>query len=225
MTKKNQYLSNTIIFILTALTLVLVWSGSNILIGIIACAGVAVLAKVLLDNFLVDENKPQVPKLTRQKENFYKSKGLSSEDITFFRETMSTAKSQILNIESGFAKSSKLQAIERRNNTVEIAKSLFNDIVKEPDRLHQVNQYLYVHLPSLNDLIQKHNAIDAHKAKSKATYDILSKSADTIDELSQEITNDYLAFKDSDLSSLDMTLDVTKRTMNQDFENQDIWDC
>lgn len=221
MDKRKRYFSNIIIFLVTAPTFLGVWKPTNFVLGLLAAILAAVITKLILDKLLT-ETDSKLPKLTRQKEDFYKSKGLSNEDISFFRQTMLNAKNHILEIEAGFNGNSKLRAIEKRNNTLEISKTLFNDIVKEPQRLHKVNQFLYVHLPSLSDLIQKHNRIDNHKAKSKATYDILTKSAKTIDELSQEITNDYLEFKDADLSSLDTSVDVTKQTMNQDFNHSDI---
>lgn len=206
---------------MTALALLGVWEASIFLLGLLAAIIAAIITKLILDKMLIKTDS-NLPKLTRKKEEFYKSKGLSNEDINFFRQTMLDAKTQILEIQAGFNENAKLRAIERRNNTVEISKSLFNDIVKEPQRLHHVNQFLYVHLPSLSDLIQKHNKIEKHKAKSKATYDILTKSAKTIDELSQQITNDYLQFKDADLSSLDTSVNVTKQTMNQDFNHSEI---
>ena len=161
----------------------------------------------------------KVPKLTRDKERFYLSKGLSNEDITFFRETMMTTRDQIYTLEKMMADSSKLKAIEKRNNTIEISKAMFNDIVKEPERLHEVNQFLYVHLPSLNDLVKKYIAIENHKAKSKATYDILNKSANTIDQLCHQVTKDYLKFKKTDVASLDTSIDILNETIKEDFDD------
>lgn len=161
----------------------------------------------------------KVPKLTRQKERFYLSKGLSNEDITFFRETMMTTRDQIYTLEKMMADSSKLKAIEKRNNTIEISKAMFNDIVKEPERLHEVNQFLYVHLPSLNDLVKKYTAIEGHKAKSKATYDILNKSANTIDQLCHQVTKDYLKFKKTDVASLDTSIEILNETIKEDFDD------
>ncbi|HLQ75316.1 MAG TPA: 5-bromo-4-chloroindolyl phosphate hydrolysis family protein [Alloiococcus sp.] len=161
----------------------------------------------------------KVPKLTRDKERFYLSKGLSNEDITFFRETMMTTRDQIYTLEKMMADSSKLKAIEKRNNTIEISKAMFNDIVKEPERLHEVNQFLYVHLPSLNDLVEKYTAIENHKAKSKATYDILNKSANTIDQLCDQVTKDYLKFKKTDVASLDTSIEILNETIKEDFDD------
>src|SRR5699024_7776907 len=161
----------------------------------------------------------KVPKLTRDKERFYLSKGLSNEDITFFRETMMTTRDQIYTLEKMMADSSKLKAIEKRNNTIEISKAMFNDIVKEPERLHEVNQLLYEHLPSLNDLVEKYTAIENHKAKSKATYDILNKSANTIDQLCDQVTKDYLKFKKTDVASLDTSIEILNETIKEDFDD------
>src|SRR5690625_3259238 len=43
--------------------------------------------------------KQRLKRLSPEKESFYKSKGMSKDEIHFFRETMQTAKIQILKIE------------------------------------------------------------------------------------------------------------------------------
>lgn len=223
MNKIKGNLSTIITFIVCAITLLYNWDRVGFLWAVIFTFVIGFITQLILNKLLSNNKKAtHVPRLTREKEKFYLSKGLSNEDITFFRETMMTTKEYIQSIEKRMVESSKLSAIEKRNNTIEISKALFNDIVKEPHRLHQVDQFLYIHLPSLNDLVKKYSDIENHKAKSRTTYDILNKSAVTIDELCEQITNDYLSFKDSDLSSLDSSVDVTKKTIKQSLNSNDI---
>jgi len=160
-------------------------------------------------------------KVSPTKESFYKSKGLSKEDINFFRETMQQAKEQILTIESNMEKTSKLKAIEKRNNTIKLSKSLFKSITEHPERLHQVDQFLYVHLPALSDLTTKFVKIKNHQAKSKATYDILQKSAGTIDDMCEQIATDYVKFKSDDLENMEMQIELAKETIDKDNDNID----
>lgn len=223
MIKLKNNLSTIITFIVCAVTLLYNWDRVGFLPAVILTFVIGFITKLILTKLLKNNtHSSKVPRLTREKEKFYLSKGLSNEDITFFRETMMTTKEHIQSIEKRMVASSKLSAIEKRNNTIEISKALFNDIVKEPQRLHQVDQFLYIHLPSLNDLVKKYSDIENHKAKSRTTFDILNKSAETIDELCDQITHDYLKFKDSDLSSLDSSVDVTKKTMKQSLNSKDI---
>lgn len=162
--------------------------------------------------------KPRLSPLTADKETFYRSKGLQKEEIVFFRETMQMAQFQIIETEKNFSAVAKLKAIEHRHNVVRIAKALFKEITQAPDRLHEVDQFLYVHLPSLMELTSKYIEIDQHKAKSKSTYDILEKSAETIDELSQLIIEDYVAFKSDDLDDMEIEVELAKRTIERDNE-------
>jgi 5-bromo-4-chloroindolyl phosphate hydrolysis protein len=165
------------------------------------------------------KRKHQLKKVSPEKEEFYKSKGLSKEDIQYFRETMHKAKRQIIQIEKNMNQAGKLKAIEHRNNTAQLAKSLFKEIIKEPNRLHEVDQFLYVHLPSLADLTEKYVEIDNHEKKSKATFDILEKSAETIDGMCQQIAEDYVKFKSSDIEDMDLEVKLAKRTLNKDNEH------
>lgn len=159
--------------------------------------------------------KDKLPRLTTDKEEFYLSKGLKKEDIHYFRQTMLTAKKHITSLETNMQKSGKLRAIESRNNTVSLAKDLFSAITKEPNRLHEVNKFLYVHLPSLDDLASKYVEIENHKAKSKTTYDILAKSALTIDKMCSQITDDYVAFKENEIDDLDTEVELAHHNLNK----------
>ncbi len=78
---------------------------------------------------------------------------------------MNNAKGQILQIEENINQVGKLRAIANRNNTLNLIKVLFKDIVNEPERLHEVDQFLYVHLPSLAELTSKYVQINQHQAK------------------------------------------------------------
>lgn len=225
MTRAQKFSS----YFLTGLTFLLVLGAAldefnssllSLIIAVLATAGVYFLLKKF---FQKDDQSPQVPKLSKDKEAFYRSKGLLPDDIKFFRQTMLTSKKHILAIEKQINSSSKLKAIEKRHNTIEIAKSLFKDIVKEPDRIHQVDQFLYIHLPSLDDMTRKFVKIEGHTAKSKATFDILTKSTETIEDLCQEITQDYLDFRQADLSSIQASIDITEDSLDKHDQTDQSW--
>ena len=148
------------VILLTTLFLFLVTIGLDVnplfafLLSI--AAGIFLLLNAQKSSRMQGGNKERLPKLTPEKEAFYSSKGLSREDIQYFRETMQKAKMQIVTVEKHMNQSSKLKAIENRNNTVKLSKALFKEITQEPDRLHEVDKFLYVHLPSLSDLVGKY---------------------------------------------------------------------
>lgn len=162
------------------------------------------------------KKKTDLKPVTDKREVFYKSKGLSDEDITFFRKTMNTAKSQILQIEKNVNATGKLRAITNRHNTLHLIKVLFKDIVNEPDRLHEIDDFLYTDLPSLAALTKKYVTISNHEAKSKETFDVLDKSAKIIDNVCQEIADDYMNFRSIDITKLADEVDLAKMRLKRD---------
>lgn len=212
------------VILLTTLFLFLVTIGLDVnplfafLLSI--AAGIFLLLNAQKSSRMQGGNKERLPKLTPEKEAFYSSKGLSREDIQYFRETMQKAKMQIVTVEKHMNQSSKLKAIENRNNTVKLSKALFKEITQEPDRLHEVDKFLYVHLPSLSDLVGKYREIENHKAKSKATFDILNKSSETIDRMCGQIAEDYVKFKEDDIEDMDIEVELAKRTLNKNKTEQ-----
>lgn len=194
----------------------------NVLLTFIISIGVGILLLFSSQrNRGTGSKKSNLPRLSSEKEAFYSTKGLSKEDITYFRETMQKAKQQIVTVEENMNLSGKLKAIENRNNTVKLSKALFKEITEEPDRLHEVDKFLYVHLPSLSDLVVKFREIENHKAKSKATYDILNKSSETIDRMCGQIAEDYVNFKKDEIENMDMEIELAKRSLNNVQTNND----
>jgi len=194
----------------------------SISIGVFVAAG---LYLTFLKRQQPGRKKTDLKPVSNEREKFYRSRGLSDEDIKFFRETMNKAKNQILKIESNMNSTGKLRAIAHRNNTIHLIKVLFKDIVNEPERLHEVDQFLYVHLPSLAELTEKYVTINQHQAKSKQTFDILEKSARTIDDMCEQIADDYVTFRSTDISDLEDEIEIAKHRLNRegsDIEQDEI---
>jgi len=189
----------------------------SISVGVLVAAG---LYLTFLKRQQPGRKKTDLKPVSTEREKFYRSRGLSDEDIKFFRETMNKAKNQILKIESNMNSTGKLRAIAHRNNTIHLIKVLFKDIVNEPERLHEVDQFLYVHLPSLAELTEKYVTINQHQAKSKQTFDILEKSARTIDDMCEQIADDYVTFRSTDISDLEDEIELAKHRL--DSEGSDI---
>lgn len=168
-----------------------------------------------------DATEKALHRLTEDKETFYKEAGMSKEETQFFRETMNTAKNQIMVLEKNLSQVSKLKAIEARNNTIHLTQTLFKDITNEPRRLHEVDKFLYVHLPSLVDLTEKYIEINNHEIKNKTTFETLEKSAVTIDDMCQLIAVDYAAFKADDIAEMDLEIELAKQAIERDNEKQE----
>ena len=207
----------TVVFVVFLLGAFNVNRTPSIIIGIFVGFG--------LYSIYMGEQKPErktkkdLQPVSKEREKFYLSKGLSEEDIAFFRETMNNAKEQILQIEKNINHAGKLKAIANRNNTLNLIKVLFKDIVNEPDRLHEVDQFLYVHLPSLAELTSKYVQINQHQAKSKQTFDVLEKSAQTIDEMCRQISEDYVSFRSTDISDLADEVELANSRIHREGSN------
>ena len=189
----------------------------SVIIGIIV--GFGLYSRYMSQQPSEKKPKKDLQPVSKEREEFYLSRGLSDEDVVFFRETMNSTKEQILQVEQNVNQVGKLRAIANRNNTLNLIKVLFKDIVNEPERLHEVDQFLYVHLPSLAELTSKYVQINKHQAKSKQTFDVLEKSARTIDEMCQQISSDYVAFRSTDISGLSDEVELAKRRLNREGSN------
>ena len=161
------------------------------------------------------DKSDQMPYLTKDKEAHYRELGLSPQEIDFFRSTMSTAKKQIIQLQENMNRSTKLRAIDLRNDTTKVSKALFKELVKEPKKLHLANHFLYTHLPNIVDLTSKHLEIEQHEVKNKQTYEKLEESAQIIDQLSKLVKNDYEEIVSDDLDDLEVEMSIAKSSLSQ----------
>jgi len=161
------------------------------------------------------DKSDQMPYLTKDKETHYRELGLSPQEIDFFRSTMSTAKKQIIQLQENMNRSTKLRAIDLRNDTTKVSKAPFKELVKEPKKLHLANHFLYTHLPNIVDLTSKHLEIEQHEVKNKQTYEKLEESAQIIDQLSKLVKNDYEEIVSDDLDDLDVEMSIAKSSLSQ----------
>ncbi|MBO0423345.1 5-bromo-4-chloroindolyl phosphate hydrolysis family protein [Enterococcus plantarum] len=167
------------------------------------------------------KKEEQLPTLTKSKEEHYETLGMTNQEIVFFRDTMNTTKKQIIQLQENMNASTKLRAIDLRNDTLRVSKALFKELVKDPKKLHLANHFLYTHLPNLVDLTGKYLEIDNHEIKTKQTYEKLEESAQIIDQVSKLIKKDYEQFVAEDLEDLDVEISLAKNSLNRDNERTD----
>ncbi|MGX7203338.1 5-bromo-4-chloroindolyl phosphate hydrolysis protein [Enterococcus plantarum] len=167
------------------------------------------------------KKEEQLPTLTKSKEEHYETLGMTNQEIVFFRDTMNTTKKKIIQLQENMNASTKLRAIDLRNDTLRVSKALFKELVKDPKKLHLANHFLYTHLPNLVDLTGKYLEIDNHEIKTKQTYEKLEESAQIIDQVSKLIKKDYEQFVAEDLEDLDVEISLAKNSLNRDNERTD----
>lgn len=158
----------------------------------------------------------------KDKIQHYYDEGLTETEIDYFRSQMAHARQQIESVETGFTKTAKLRAIEVRYNTIEVAQNFFKDIVEDPMRFTQASQFLYKFLPSLEDLILKYNEINGHVAKNKQTYLILEKSAQTIEQICEQITDEYVLFHQNTYNEMQDEIKLANRNLSRKAARQEM---
>lgn len=217
-------ISKFAIYILAVIGFFVVFDDTGSVLGSLLILGVLlVIARVIL-KIITRRKSPStksVPVVSLQKEKHYQELGMDDKQITFFRETMSHAKKQIVQLEENMNAVAKLKAVDLRNDTVKAAKAMFKELVKEPTKLHLADRFLYNHLPNLVDLTNKYLEINAHDIKTQNTYDALQKSASVIDDVSKLLVSDYERFMADDLEELDVEITLAQQNLSREQMNQE----
>lgn len=191
---------------------------SSSLLVWIACIFVKLFLSARGNQF--SATKRPIAYTNKDKIQHYYEEGLTESEVEYFRSQMAIARDQIKSVESGIAKTAKLRAIEVRYNTIEVAQNFFKDIVDDPTRFTQASQFLYKFLPSLEDLILKYNEINGHVAKNKQTYLILEKSAQTIEQICEQITDEYVLFHQDTYNEMQDEIKLANRNLSRKAARQ-----
>ncbi|MDM5044417.1 conserved protein of unknown function [Latilactobacillus sakei] len=185
--------------------------------------GVLLAAIYMLISFKRLKQQPQYKtnhKISDKMLKHYQDAGMSDDEIDFFRETMHQAEIEVQALATNMQALPKLKAIDLNQETTRVSQAMFQAIVKEPKRLHLASDFLYRHLPSINELTRKFIEISHHEVKTADTYAVLDKSAEAIDALSQQIKQDYATFVADDLDDLDTEISVAKQQTTPDHKEE-----
>lgn len=177
-------------------------------------------AAIRLIKLIIGKSKKtdNIPELTKEKEAHYSDFGMNDKEIVFFRETMADARKQITTLDNNMQEVAKLKAINLRYDTVKASRAMFKEIVKEPNKLHRADRFLYNHLPNIVELTSKYIEINNHELKTKDTFDALNQCASAIEEVSQLIVKDYADFVKDDLDDLDIEISIAQQNINREKE-------
>lgn len=217
----KKFILYSLIGIPVFFVLLVILSGStDVLPFILVIAGIVLVWLGLKGSApkKVFAQKP-IPVMSKEKETHYLEAGMTQSEIEFFRDTMSQTKDQIQKLQNNINKNAKLKAIDLRHDTLRASKALFKELVKDPQKLHCANHFLYTHLPNMVDLTDKFIEINDHEIKSRETYEKIEESSQIIDQMASLITQDYQQFVADDFEDMDIELSIAKQSLKRDNVN------
>lgn len=218
--KKKNLLSQPLIWVIIFSVSYYLFGYNSNLLSLIILVGLGISLilgiKQVFSRMSGIKDEQDMPKLTKDKDSHYRESGMTDQEIAFFRQTMAETKEHINTLEKNMNQVAKLKAINLRYDTLKASKAMFKEMVKEPQKLHQADRFLYNHLPNMVELTNKYIEINDHELKNKNTYDVLNQSAIAIEEVSQLIVNDYATFVADDLDDIDVEISIAQQNIERD---------
>lgn len=127
------------------------------------------------------------------KQVYYTSRGLTSQDITYFRSQMAQAKQQIITIEQVVKNDRYLTMLFKRYNHISLLKNFFKTITSYPEEFNYAGKFIFKLLPQLHEQVKAYPISDkeqialAQKVKQRQVLN-------TIEKLIIEIETEYHRF-------------------------------
>ncbi len=177
---------------------------------------------LLKGSLTVFRSHKKAPSASKDKISQYRKAGLTDQEISHFREQMADALENIYFLKEGLRRTARLRAIEERHQTIKTLQDFFHSITQAPQRLAVAGDFLYRYLPQLNELVQSYNEINDLTIKNKETYLLLDKSAQTIEQLAEQITDEYFRFHQCNLNELDDRVKLANRSLYKNRPSSDL---
>ena len=122
---------------------------------------------------------------------YQKKNELTTDEIVLFKETMSIAKDQIILLELTINKSKALMKIETKEKGLGSSKLLFSELMEQPKRMTELEQFLYIKLPGIVEASEKLIQIQEAQLSTADIERSKKMIMETITSYSSSITDEY----------------------------------
>nr|WP_179190330.1 5-bromo-4-chloroindolyl phosphate hydrolysis family protein [Enterococcus sp. 4G2_DIV0659]OTO09525.1 hypothetical protein A5880_000204 [Enterococcus sp. 4G2_DIV0659] len=122
---------------------------------------------------------------------YQKNNQLTSDELQLFKETMFIAKKQIIRLELMTSKSTILMKIEKKEKGLHSSKLLFDQLMKHPKEMTELEQFLYTKLPSIVQATEKFIQIQDAELSTTEIKKSKTMIIETISSISASITDEY----------------------------------
>ncbi|MGX7238701.1 hypothetical protein RV11_GL001399 [Enterococcus phoeniculicola] len=142
------------------------------------------------------------------KENIrkYQTKhGLTDSELNLFKDTLGEAKALILRWEEANKGMKELTIVEAQESGLKSSKEIFQELMEHPQKIHQLNEFLYTKLPGVVEASERVRQIREASLSTKEIEASVKSMVQTISVISASITDDYEAIIQEDSEEIALT--------------------
>lgn len=150
----------------------------------------------------------------------FESSNLNKNDMRYLLKVASEVEEQIDEIVEISSSNTKLRDIlhSKSNNRLMAINSTLESLLNEPERLHELSDFINIYIPNLLEIVKTYEKVDSHFFKDEKAFEVLSESETTIIKICDNIEKEYIEFKRKDVDKLQSHINYTKRKFDRDKE-------
>jgi len=145
----------------------------------------------------------------------FKGMDISDQDAKFVADELNKVEISINKWEDNIKQSPKLRKIEEDTKGLQAAKALFALLVKMPKQVNNAGEFVYRHIPNVENLSNTYIEVANHSFKNDETVQTLYDSEELMRKLSKQIVQDYSNLVSSDLYKLEVEMNMAKKNLNK----------
>lgn len=131
--------------------------------------------------------------------------GLSTDDLAVLRDTMGTAKDQIIASRKLVYANKSLSTVAQETKGIRSAEAIFKELMAHPHEITDFDNFLYHKLPELQEAAQRYHDIQDDAINTTAVKESAEDIKATIRSILTSITNDYENIVREDAADIAMT--------------------
>jgi 5-bromo-4-chloroindolyl phosphate hydrolysis protein len=142
--------------------------------------------------------------------------GMSKRDFAFFKSELDTATQRVNHIERTMQKYGKTRQINTEYRTTVYASATLDALRKKPLKLTSADEFINLHLPNLEALLDTYVSIAEMPVHDDADYRRAENAREAMKALSVELKDDYRTIIADDLDDLDEQIEMAKFATRKD---------
>ncbi|TDL34869.1 protein xpaC [Jeotgalibacillus sp. S-D1] len=148
-----------------------------------------------------------------QKRAMLKDYNLSSQEYQYIQQNLKEGQKKISTLQNRMFQVRSLSAMRQLNDMVKLSKRIFVLVKKDPNRFYVSERFFFYHLDSAVELTDKYTMLVTQPIKNKEILMSLEDTKKTLHDLNSSLEEELMKVLANDINSLQVELDVAKKSL------------
>lgn len=157
----------------------------------------------------------------REHHKLLNQNNLTKKEFQYIKHNLKEAHQKIKRLNKAILSIRSFRTAKLIGTLQRLVKQIYQIVKNEPKRFYQAERFFFYHLDSVVELSERYVFLSRQNVKDFEVRMSLSETEQTLEKLKKSLGDDLLTVLSNDIETLNMELDVAKKTQERDTSLQD----